>query len=374
MRFNIDRIQFAKALLNTNKAISSRSPMPVLSNFKLDLNEKGLEITGTDGAITIKTTVPYMIGERNIITNPVPGAVLINADYLCKAIGKMQGETITLDVIDDTVAKITDGKTHYTPNCLSADEYPDIALTPVGQSFTVDQGDFCSLIESCVYAADTKVTKEPTLVAINFTLADGKLKAVATDTARVATKVIDVNSEERITANIPARSLQSILSLLQTATKIDVCISNKQALFSFDNSVISTRLVSGAYPNLSAAFPKTFNYTLQVSAQEFLAALDRVAFISNEATSSVRLLMSDERVELSAKNRENGSASESIDNFRFVGSRVEVPINPVLVADAIKVLKSDDVILCFYSESKPFVVKNPQDESAIELITPIHAY
>ena len=164
------------------------------------------------------------------------------------------------------------------------------------------------------------------------------------------------------------------MSLLQTATKIDVCISNKQALFSFDNSVISTRLVSGAYPNLSAAFPKTFNYTLQVSAQEFLAALDRVAFISNEATSSVRLLMSDERVELSAKNRENGSASESIDNFRFVGSRVEVPINPVLVADAIKVLKSDDVILCFYSESKPFVVKNPQDESAIELITPIHAY
>ena len=84
--------------------------------------------------------------------------------------------------------------------------------------------------------------------------------------------------------------------------------------------------------------------------------------------------MSEDLVELSIKNRENGSANEQITNYRYTGETIEVAINSVLVADAIKALKSEDVELCFYAEMRPFVVKSPEDDSATELITPVHVY
>jgi DNA polymerase-3 subunit beta len=51
-----------------------------------------------------------------------------------------------------------------------------------------------------------------------------------------------------------------------------------------------------------------------------------------------------------------------------------VSFNPQFVIDAIKALRADDVTLCFQAEMKPFVVKNPRDDSIVELITPMRTY
>ena len=84
--------------------------------------------------------------------------------------------------------------------------------------------------------------------------------------------------------------------------------------------------------------------------------------------------MSDEKIELSIKNREKGSANEEINNFRYTGERMEVAINSLLVSDAIKALRSEDIELCFQTESRPFIVRSPSDDSSVELITPLHVY
>ena len=69
MRFTIKREEFLKGLNIASRAISSKNAKAVLENFKLELNEKGLFITGTDENISIKTQVPYKLGEEDIIRN-----------------------------------------------------------------------------------------------------------------------------------------------------------------------------------------------------------------------------------------------------------------------------------------------------------------
>ncbi len=373
MRLNIDRNQFLKALLSASKAISSKNPMPILDNVKLDLTEKGLEVTGTNGEITVRSTVPYMIGDKPIITNYQQGATLVNAYTLTEGARKMEGETVSFDVIDNSVAKIGDNRTSYKLNCISADEYPDIVLEAVGKTFTVKRNDFASLVEQCAHAA-AKTAQDAILTAISLTLRGGTLSAIATDSARVATKKIAVDSDLDLSVNIPAKSLLDIVGLFEGAKTVDVAVSDKQALFSFDGAVVSSRLIPGTYPNLSAAFPKIFNYVLQVNSQEFLSAIERVSVLSNARDNAIKLLMSDEKIELSIKNREKGSANEEINNFRYTGERMEVAINSLLVSEAIKALRSEDIELCFQTESRPFIVRSPSDDSSVELITPLHVY
>ena len=63
MRFVVSKEQFLKALNAANHAIVLKNPIPTLANFKLELSEKGLEVTGSNPEITIRSIVPYRNGE-----------------------------------------------------------------------------------------------------------------------------------------------------------------------------------------------------------------------------------------------------------------------------------------------------------------------
>ena len=71
MRLTIDKESFLKALNNASHAINPKNPVAILSNFKLELNERGLDVTGSNNEITIRSTAPYMLGDRTILGDSV---------------------------------------------------------------------------------------------------------------------------------------------------------------------------------------------------------------------------------------------------------------------------------------------------------------
>ena len=84
--------------------------------------------------------------------------------------------------------------------------------------------------------------------------------------------------------------------------------------------------------------------------------------------------MREEEVEVSAKSDASGSALEKISTFQYTGDRLDVSFNSQFVIDAIRAVRSEDVLICFLGEMKPFVVKNPKDDSVVELITPMRTF
>ena len=84
MRFTIKREEFLKGLNIAARAVSSKVAMPVLENLKIELTDRGLFITGSNLDITIKTQVPYKLGEEDIIRNYKEGSTLIKAKIALK--------------------------------------------------------------------------------------------------------------------------------------------------------------------------------------------------------------------------------------------------------------------------------------------------
>lgn len=374
MRLNIDKNQFLKALTNADKAIPSKSAMPILTNFKIELNEKGLEITGTNADVTIKSTVPYMIDGKEIIRDPGYGATLVNAHLLTEIVRKLDGNVVNFDVIDNSIAKIDDGKSDFKLACSRAEEYPDIDLDASGVTFDIGCATLAGLVEQSAFAASTRDTR-PILAALNLDANNGKMVATATDSARLAQKTVPLEDESvRFRCNIPAKTLSDIVRMFEGSDMVRISVSEQKALFEFDHNVVSTRLIPGDYPVTKSIIPERFNYYLEVNAQELLSAMGRISLLSNEKDSAVKLSMREDEVELSVKNEASGSANERVDTFQFNGDRLDVSFNPLFVIDAIKALKSEDVTLCFQAEMKPFVVKNARDDSVVELITPMRTY
>ena len=374
MRFVINRNEFLKALSIAGRAVNSKSSaVPVLANLLLELNDKGLFITGSNYELTIKTSVPYSRDDVELIRNAQEGATLVNAKIITDMARKIDSDEISFEVIDSTIAVINAGKIKYNLNCIKANEYPDIDLEPTGIQINLTKVEFSSLVSQTAFAASLK-EQRPILTAINLEAADGILTATTTDSARLARKQIPISTDLRFVANVPAKMMVEVDHLMEGADKVKIALSDKKALFEFDNTVVSTRLIAGDYPNTKNILPRVTNYTLEVNANDFMKAIDRVNILSIDRENVVDLFLSEDTVEISAKSTQVGSASEKIDVFKFSGNNLQISFNSEFVLSAIKALDSEDVTFLFVGEMKPFVLKNPEDESIVQIVTPVRTY
>ncbi len=374
MKFTIDREQFLKGLMIAAKAIGSKSPIPVMSNVKIKMCEKGLELTGSNSEVTIQTTIPFRIAEKEIIRDENFGETLVANKFITEIVRRLEGQEVTFEVLDETIAKISDGKSDFKLNSVKAEEYPDIDLEMIGAKFQLSYVNFKELVDQTAFAASTR-DQRPILTALNLEAVDGELTATATDSARLAKKTIRLDEKLSFTANVPAAVMTEVAHLLDDDDSlITIAISEKKVVFSLNGTLVTTRLVNGEYPNTRHIVPHGFSYFLEANSQELIAAMERVSLLSVDRENVVKITMTEDSVEISTKSSQVGSATEKISTFQYTGDRLEVSFNSSYVMQAIKAAKCEDVTIAFLGEMKPFVIKNVKDESHVQLVTPVRTY
>lgn len=370
MRFTINKDQFLKGLLIANHAIGNKAPNPMLLCFKIELTNRGVEITASNSDISIWTLVPMTLNDKEIIRNGSLGATLVNAHVITEVVRKLESQELTLEVIDNAIAKIDDGKSTFRLNCISAEEYPDIDMEKTGNTFVIPCADIATLVGQTAFAALDKETR-PILMAINLRAEAGKLTATATDSARLSRKSVAVDPSLRFSANIPAKTLSDVVTLFEGNDDVEISAAAEKVIFSFGTTLVSSRLISGEYPVSSGIIPQNFNFFLEVNAQQLLNAVDRVSVLATDHAPVVKLSMSEDQVEVSSASDQTGSGVEKLTTIQYTGERLEIAFNAVFVSQAVRALGSEDVILSFIGEMKPFVIRNNKDDSVVELITPM---
>jgi len=374
MRFTIKREELLKGLQIASKAVASKVAVAVLANLKLELNENGLFITGSNYDLTIKTFVPYKNGDIEIIRNHKEGSTLVNSKIFVEMARKMDSEEITFDIFDSTVATVSGGSSEYQlTNCAKSEEYPDLDLDTNGTRLTLRKTVLDEMVAQTAFAASNK-EQRPMLTALNLEAGNGLLTATATDSLRMAKKTIEIPQNISFVANIPAKTLSDITHLVEGVEEVDIAISDKKALFTLGRTVVATRLIAGEYPNTKNVVPRVTNYTLEVNSNDLLKAIERANILSIDRENVVDLAMDESSIKISAKSSQIGSSKERIDNFRFDGGALTLSFNSEFVLAAVRALNCQDVTFGFVGIKQPFVLKNPQDDSVIQIITPVRTY
>jgi DNA polymerase III sliding clamp (beta) subunit (PCNA family) len=67
-----------------------------------------------------------VLNDKEIIRNSSLGATLVNAHVITEVVRKLEGTEVSMEIIDNVIAKIDDGKATFKLNCISAEEYPHI--------------------------------------------------------------------------------------------------------------------------------------------------------------------------------------------------------------------------------------------------------
>lgn len=375
MKLTINREQLLYGLTTVARAINDKHPIPVLRNVKLEVNERGLSVIGSNNELIIEHVVPFKIDSQVVIRNSQEGVTLVSSRLLTDIVRKLEGRDVTIEVIDSTLVQVDDGRSNFRLNSINPEDYPDVDLEKIGESFVITGGDFANLVDQTAFAASTREVR-PTLTAVNLTARDNELVGIATDSFRMAKKVVKLQESAEFKVNVPAKILTEIARLVQDEQEIEIHVTDKKALFYFNATTVSSRLISGEYPSIENIIPDHYDYFLEANADELLRAMDRVSLLTtNERESVVKLTMSEEGgVQLSTRSLQTGSAIESLNTCQFTGERLEISFNSNFVSAAVRACKSQDVIIGFVGEMKPFSVRNVADNTHIQIVTPVRTY
>lgn len=374
MKFTIKRNEFLKAVTQTSKFIPTTSPNPILLDLALVVNEEGLILYGGNGEVFSETFIPFVLNDNEIIRDYKEGSILINAKILNEIVKTVDGDEITLEIVEDGLAKLeNDNNTKYSLTVTRFEEYPDCNFEETGTKIVIDAKKFQEAVNQVSFAASQKNTRVQ-LKAVNFENNGTNLVFIATDGSRLAKKELPSDCQNLFSINIDAKTLSEAARTLENEKEIEIYVSDKKILFKYANSKIITNLIGGDYPNVKNIIPKTYYYYLEVNANDFLSAINSVAMLTLDRENIVKVTMVEGNVVVSSKSQLSGSGEKILSLFRYTGERLEISFNYHYVVDAIKALGSQDVLISFVGEMKPFTITDKNDTSNVHLITPVRTY
>ncbi len=370
MNFKIKRTILLQAVSKATKAVSSRSPLPILTGIKFQLLSDRLVLTGSDSDITIQTTIEKS-DDLQIYSE---GSVVLSAKYIFEIVRKIDSDFITIEIIDGLLTRIKGSNSEFNLNGSDAIDYPRIDLSKTGTLFTINSLLLKEIIGQTKFAASDKETK-PILTGINFKAGDHYLECVATDSYRLAKKTVGLHQDITFNITIPQKSLDDISKIIEKENNIDIFVSDRKLLFVFEDVIVQTRLINGSYPDTSRLIPNHEEYCLEVDTTYLLNAIDRVSLLSNELNNIIKLEMNNEEVILSSYQQEIGSVEESLDKAFYKGEPLCISFSCKYASEAIRCFSSNRKIkLAFSGEMKPFIIKDLEKDDVIQLVLPVRTY
>lgn len=373
MKFTIQRLTFLNALVNASRLITGKEINAILTNLKLEVTNEKLFIISSNGESSIKVIINRFKNDKEYFRDIIPGSILINAKVITEIVKKLESKEINFEVEDESIAKIVNDKSVYNINVIRSNEYQDISFEETGTRIIIKKSQLLEAVNEVSFAAMIKDTK-PILKTVHIDGRDDKLVFVATDGARLAKKEIFYEGIDNFEVNIPSKLLQEALRSSTDEELIEFFIEQNNVLFKFKDSYFLTSIIKGNYPAYNSIFPREYFYNLEVNGEEFIKACERVALFSAEKENIVKLTLSNNECLISSKSQQTGDASETLKLFNFTGERLEISFNVTFVKEAINAINKDEVLIKFVGEMKPFLIVSKEDDSVLQLITPVRTY
>ena len=383
MKFSINRQAFLKNLADVQRAIPSKTTIPILTGIKLVVSQEGITLTGSDSEVSIEIFLPVEHEELQLSIVET-GSIVLPARFFGEIVKKLPQNTFTLETNDQLQATITAGSAAFTLNGLSAHDYPQLPEVEKDYVLTLPVPLFRQVILQTSIAVSTAESR-PILTGIHMVIANNQLKAVATDSHRLSQRIIPLEMPEASNAltfeiTLPGKTLIELSRIIDGLETIDFAITENQVLFQTETLSFYSRLLEGRYPDTDRLINNQFNTAITVVASDLVAAVDRASLMSHTDKNNIATLsINENRILLTGNSPEIGKVEEEIMVENYEGASLDVSFNPDYLKDALRLFGSSEATIQFLEANRPFTLTLKDNHSDIQysfiqLVTPVRTF
>jgi DNA polymerase-3 subunit beta len=370
MKATLERTALLKALGHVHRIVERRNTIPILSNVLLQARERQLILKATDLDLEATESAPADLAQE--------GETTVAAHVLYEIVRKLpEGAQISLDMTGETSQLLLrSGRSRFHLQSLPASDFPDLATGELTHRFSLGALDLKKLIDNTQFAISTEETRYY-LNGIYMHTVDVAgaimLRAVATDGHRLAR--VEMPAPQGASGMpgviVPRKAVNEIQKLIEDVEEeVSVELSTAKARFKFGDTVLTTKLIDGTFPDYARVIPVNNDKRLVVERAPFQAAVDRVSTISSERGRAIKLSIGDGKMTLSVNNPDSGSASEEIE-VDYDSAPIEIGFNARYLLDIADQLASDTALMKLADPGSPTIIQDRDGAAALYVLMPL---
>ncbi len=354
MRFTCEKSFLVNGLNITGRTVAQKSTLSAIEGI---LCKAGNELTLT--GYNMETAITYSIDAE--VTDP--GQCILPARLFGDIIRRLPEGPVTVVVDDNYKVSIRAGYASFTISAEAAEDYPELPDVGTGRSTGIPQSALKDLIGGTIFAVSENQGR-PIHTGVKFEIEDDTVSAIAVDGFRLARRTYHTESPTgRCTAFVvPSGSLKEVEKILQdTEEEVFFTLGTKHILFEIGPAVLICRLLEGDFLDWRKVVPTNCPVKLTAHVSDLASAIERVGLIVSEKYKSpVRCVFGDQVLHL--KTNTTIGAAEDRCAIAGDGKELEIGFNVRYLADALRAIPSDEVVVELTNGLSPIVLTPAEDK------------
>lgn len=352
-----------KKLSFSNKAISSRNQLPILSHVLLETKEDTLVLSSTDLEIGIEISLPCEVMQQ--------GAVAIPARLFLELSNSLPQEKITLETVDGKL-EISSKRTKTVLQTSPKDEFPLLYEEKGEKVATLTQGNLKKTFGRILFAASIESTR-PALSGVLLKKQENEFVVVATDGYRLSLDKIPSQEKEGSFQNIlfPARFLREAIAIFENED-VDLYLTtkNNQIILEQGETRLIGRVIEAEFPNYEKVIPTDTASKVQLDRETLLKAVKACAIFAREAANIITFSLKSDAVIVSSKSSSLGENTVEVE-AKLTGEENEIAFNSRYLLEALSVIQENEISFSMTGPLNPGVFRLEGNDNYLHLIMPI---
>ena len=354
MRFTCEKSMLVQGLNIAGRTVAQKSSLSVIEGIlcKAGLN---LSLTGYN----METAITYDI-EADVAD---PGQCILPAKLFGDIVRRLPEGPVTVVVSDDFKVSIRAGYASFTISAESADDYPELPDVNSGRPIRIPQTKLKELISGTIFAVSENQGR-PIHTGVKFEVTESAITAIAVDGFRLARRTYhpEEGTGRELSFVVPAAGLKEVEKIVADVEDMaSFTLGTKHILFQIGNATLVCRLLEGEFLDWRRVVPTNCPIKLVANVGDLSSSVERVGLIVSEKYKSpVRCVFSHN--ELLMRTNTTIGAAEDKCSLAGDGKELEIGFNVRYLADALKVVPSEEVTLELTNGLSPIVLTPVDDK------------
>jgi DNA polymerase-3 subunit beta len=373
MQFTCTKENLSHALNLVCPIAGKQNNLPILSNILFVVNESTVEISATNLEIAIKAHVRAKVDSTGSFTVP--------AKTFTDFVNLLSGDQVSIELKENELV-IEGGRSKTKIKGMPAEEFPVIPELLEGKIFSIERTLLKEGLAGVVFAA-SKNEIRPELSGVYFGFGGGAfagLTLAATDSYRLAEKKVPVaQGNDDVATIVPARTVSEFIRLLGLAdgkdlkeTNVRLLVGDNQVALRYDTFEITSRVISGRYPDYRQIIPNDFKTTALFSKSQLVNSAKAASLFATTGVNALSLEIKPgtQVAKISSMSTQAGAYEAELD-IQGEGIDNTMVLNHRYLLDGISHMGGEEVLFQMNSGDAPALLKTKDDISYLYLVMPI---
>jgi len=377
MNLSILKENLKQGLFTVSHVAGKNINLPILNNVMIDVKKEGVKLITTNLEIGITHYIRGKVEEE--------GSFTVDSKIFSDYINLLPNKKINLEKIE-TNLKIECENYKTKIKIEPVEDFPLIPQVEKKNKKSAKINDFRKALAKVVFATSSSEARIE-LSGTLFTFNKNKLILAATDSYRLAEKIVDIKQEnlEEGTGGqkiiVPAKTIQELLRILSglsedeekgNGKEIEFYVNDSQILFTVDGIELVSRLIEGQYPDYKQIIPGSSKTTATINRSDLVRAIKTSAIFSKTGINDINLDFPEGKNQVVVSSA-SGSTGENIVNIEAEtkGEDNGAIVNYQYLLDGLNNMDEEKIKMEVIDNNTPVMIKPTKEKDYLYIVMPI---